>query len=59
VGVPLSLWWRKSGNLIVNDTAHALLEGVRNGLAGAGCSNESGELSLTLSMNGIPANFPG
>lgn len=36
VGVPLSLWWRKSGNLVVNNTAHALLEGVRNGLAGAG-----------------------
>jgi hypothetical protein len=36
VGVPLSLWWRKSGNLVVNDTAHALLEGVRNGLAGYG-----------------------
>jgi membrane protease YdiL (CAAX protease family) len=36
VGVPLSLWWRKSGNLVVNDTAHALLDAVRNGLAGAG-----------------------
>jgi hypothetical protein len=36
VGVPLSLWWRKSGNLVVNNTAHALLEGVRNGLAGSG-----------------------
>ena len=36
VGVPLSLWWRKSGNLVVNNTAHALLEGVRNGLAGYG-----------------------
>ena len=35
VGVPLSLWWRKSGNLVVNDTAHALLDAVRNGLAGA------------------------
>ena len=36
VGVPLSLWWRKSGNLVVNDTAHALLDAVRNGLAGSG-----------------------
>jgi membrane protease YdiL (CAAX protease family) len=36
VGVPLSLWWRKSGNLVVNDTAHALLDAIRNGLAGAG-----------------------
>lgn len=36
VGVPLSLWWRKSGNLVVTDTAHALLDGVRNGLAGYG-----------------------
>jgi Type II CAAX prenyl endopeptidase Rce1-like len=24
VGVPLSLWWRKSGNLLVTDSAHAL-----------------------------------
>ncbi len=36
VGVPLSLWWRASGNLVVNNTAHALLEAVRNGLVGAG-----------------------
>lgn len=36
VGVPLSLWWRKSGNLAVNNTAHALLDAVRNGLAGSG-----------------------
>lgn len=36
VGVPLSLWWRKSGNLVVNNTAHGLLEAVRNGLMGAG-----------------------
>jgi len=26
IGVPLSLWWRKSGNLMVNDTAHAVLD---------------------------------
>ncbi len=36
VGVPLSLWWRTSGNLVVNNTAHGLLEAVRNGLIGAG-----------------------
>jgi membrane protease YdiL (CAAX protease family) len=36
VGVPLSLWWRKSGNLVTNNTAHALLDAVRNALAGAG-----------------------
>ncbi|HZO73141.1 MAG TPA: CPBP family intramembrane glutamic endopeptidase [Ktedonobacteraceae bacterium] len=36
VGVPLSLWWRKSGNMVVNDTAHALLDAIRNGLAGVG-----------------------
>jgi membrane protease YdiL (CAAX protease family) len=29
IGVPLSLWWRKSGNLIVPDTAHAYLEAIR------------------------------
>ncbi len=33
VGVPLSLWWRASGNLVVTDTAHALLDSVRNSLA--------------------------
>lgn len=33
VGVPLSLWWRKSGNLFVNNTTHALLDTVRNILA--------------------------
>lgn len=33
VGVPLSLWWRASGNLAVTDTAHALLDSVRNSLA--------------------------
>lgn len=36
IGVPLSLWWRKSGNLVVNDSAHAVLEAVRNAVAGAG-----------------------
>lgn len=36
VGVPLSLWWRKSGNLVMNDTAHALLDAIRDGLSGAG-----------------------
>jgi hypothetical protein len=29
IGVPLSLWWRASGNLIVPDTAHAFLEAIR------------------------------
>jgi hypothetical protein len=29
IGVPLSLWWRKSCNLIVPDTAHAFLEAIR------------------------------
>lgn len=33
IGVPLSYWWRKSGNLTVNDTAHALLDTIRNVLA--------------------------
>lgn len=36
VGVPLSLWWRKSGNLAVTNTAHGLLEAVRNALVGTG-----------------------
>jgi hypothetical protein len=30
VGVPLSLWWRRSGNLVVTDTTHAFLEAVRS-----------------------------
>ncbi len=34
VGVPLSLWWRKSGNLTVNNTAHAFLEAARSVLSG-------------------------
>ena len=33
VGVPLSLWWRKSGNLTVTDTTHALLQAFRAILA--------------------------
>ncbi len=33
LGVPLSLLWRKSGNLAVPDTTHALLEAVRSILA--------------------------
>ncbi len=33
VGVPLSLWWRKSGNLVVTDTTHAFLEALRSVLA--------------------------
>jgi hypothetical protein len=35
VGVPLSLWWRKSGNLVVNNTTHALIDAVRSLLAAA------------------------
>jgi membrane protease YdiL (CAAX protease family) len=30
VGVPLSIWWRKSGNLFVTGLTHALLDTVRN-----------------------------
>lgn len=33
VGVPLSYWWRKSGNLTVNNTTHAVLDAVRTTLA--------------------------
>lgn len=33
IGVPLSLWWRASGNLAVTDTAHAVLDAIRNSLA--------------------------
>jgi hypothetical protein len=29
IGVPLSLWWRKSGNLVVTDVPHAFLEAAR------------------------------
>ena len=36
IGVLLSFWWRKSGNLLLSDTAHGLLEAVRNALLGAG-----------------------
>jgi Type II CAAX prenyl endopeptidase Rce1-like len=35
IGVPLSLLWRKSGNLTFPDTTHALLEAVRSVLAAA------------------------
>lgn len=34
VGVPLSCWWRKSGNLTVTGTIHALMDAVRNALQG-------------------------
>lgn len=33
VGVPLSIWWRKSGNLVVTGTTHALIDSVRNALS--------------------------
>ena len=32
VGIPLSIWWRKSGNLVVTGTTHALIDSVRNAL---------------------------
>jgi len=32
VGVPLSLWWRRSGNLTVPDATHAVLDAVRAAL---------------------------
>jgi membrane protease YdiL (CAAX protease family) len=32
VGVPLSIWWRRSGNLAVPGLVHALLDAVRNAL---------------------------
>ncbi|MGH2585834.1 MAG: CPBP family intramembrane glutamic endopeptidase [Dehalococcoidia bacterium] len=34
VGVPLSLWWRRSGNLAVSGVTHALNDSVRNALTG-------------------------
>jgi hypothetical protein len=34
VGVPLSLWWRQSGNLVVTGTTHALIDAVRNVFSG-------------------------
>lgn len=34
IGVPLSLWWRSSGNLTVPGTTHALLDTLRNVLIG-------------------------
>jgi hypothetical protein len=36
IGVLLSFWWRRSGNLLLSDTAHGLLEAIRNALVGAG-----------------------
>lgn len=32
VGIPLSLWWRKSGNLVVPAFSHALIDAARNAL---------------------------
>jgi membrane protease YdiL (CAAX protease family) len=34
VGVPLSIWWRRSGNLAVPGTTHALVDTIRNVLVG-------------------------
>jgi len=36
VGVPLSLYWRRSGNLLVSGSTHALVDAVRNALFFAG-----------------------
>ena len=32
IGVPLSIYWRRSGNLLVTGSAHALIDAVRNAL---------------------------
>ena len=34
IGVPLSIWWRRSSNLVVTGTTHALLDTIRNVLVG-------------------------
>jgi membrane protease YdiL (CAAX protease family) len=34
VGLPLSLWWRRSGNLTVTGTTHAFIDAVRNATSG-------------------------
>jgi len=34
MGVALSIYWRKSGNLGVPGTAHALADSVRNAILG-------------------------
>jgi membrane protease YdiL (CAAX protease family) len=34
IGVPLSLFWRRSGNLFVPASVHCLIDAVRNGLVG-------------------------
>ncbi len=34
IGVPLSIWWRRSGNLVMTGTTHALLDTIRNVLVG-------------------------
>jgi membrane protease YdiL (CAAX protease family) len=35
IGVSLSFAWRRSGNLALPAAAHALIDGVRNGLQAA------------------------
>lgn len=32
IGVPLSIYWRRSGNLFVTGSTHALIDAVRNAL---------------------------
>jgi membrane protease YdiL (CAAX protease family) len=34
-GVPLSIFWRRSGNLTVTASTHALIDAVRNAVLGA------------------------
>jgi membrane protease YdiL (CAAX protease family) len=34
MGVALSIYWRKSGNLGVSGTAHALADSIRNAISG-------------------------
>jgi hypothetical protein len=36
IGVPLSIFWRKSGNLVVTCFTHSLIDAVRNFLSGTG-----------------------
>jgi membrane protease YdiL (CAAX protease family) len=36
IGVPMAIYWRKSGNLAVTSFTHSLIDGVRNALRIAG-----------------------
>ena len=35
-GIPLSIYWRRSGNLLVPGVAHAFIDAVRNALVATG-----------------------